>query len=88
VLAVAHLFHPWIGGTERQALKLARTLVDQGIDVRIVTLPPPFVGEGGGRVRVGQRARTRGLERLSPVNSAAISFRSPSLISRRSAPGR
>lgn len=37
VLAVARLFHPWVGGTERQALKLARTLVDQGVDVRIVT---------------------------------------------------
>jgi glycosyltransferase involved in cell wall biosynthesis len=37
VVAVARLFHPWIGGTERQALKLARTLVDQGGDVRIVT---------------------------------------------------
>jgi glycosyltransferase involved in cell wall biosynthesis len=34
---VVRLFHPWIGGTERQALKLSRALADAGYDVRIVT---------------------------------------------------
>jgi len=37
VVAIARLFHPWIGGTERQALKLAHALVDLGVDVRVVT---------------------------------------------------
>ncbi len=34
---VVRLFHPWVGGTERQAQTLARTLIGRGIDVRIVT---------------------------------------------------
>jgi glycosyltransferase involved in cell wall biosynthesis len=37
VLMVVRLFHPWIGGTERQALKLSRALAAAGSDVRIVT---------------------------------------------------
>lgn len=37
VLMVVRLFHPWIGGTERQAHKLARALIERGADVRIVT---------------------------------------------------
>lgn len=37
VLMVVRLFHPWIGGTERQAHKLARALIEHGVDVRIVT---------------------------------------------------
>jgi L-malate glycosyltransferase len=34
---VARLFHPWVGGTERQAQTLARRLADRGTDVRVVT---------------------------------------------------
>jgi glycosyltransferase involved in cell wall biosynthesis len=34
---VSRLFHPWVGGMERQALKLARALVGDGVEVRIVT---------------------------------------------------
>lgn len=34
---VVRLFSPWIGGTERQAHKLARQLIRQGHDVRLVT---------------------------------------------------
>ena len=37
VLMVVRLFHPWVGGTERQAHKLARALIERGVDVRIVT---------------------------------------------------
>jgi glycosyltransferase involved in cell wall biosynthesis len=37
VLMVVRLFHPWIGGTERQAHKLARALTEQGVDVQLVT---------------------------------------------------
>jgi len=37
VMMVSRLFFPWIGGTERQAQKLAGALVEQGIDVRILT---------------------------------------------------
>ena len=37
VLMVVRLFHPWVGGTERQAHSLARALVERGHDVRIVT---------------------------------------------------
>lgn len=37
VLMVVRLFHPWIGGTERQAHKLARKLREQGTDVAVVT---------------------------------------------------
>lgn len=37
VLMVTRLFHPWVGGMERQALKLARALADDGVEVRIVT---------------------------------------------------
>ena len=34
---VVRLFHPWVGGTERQAHTLARALIDRGVDVRVVT---------------------------------------------------
>lgn len=37
VVMVVRLFHPWVGGTERQAQTLARRLIDRGVDVRIVT---------------------------------------------------
>lgn len=37
VLMVSRLFHPWIGGTERQAALLARAMIDAGVDVRLVT---------------------------------------------------
>jgi glycosyltransferase involved in cell wall biosynthesis len=37
VVMVVRLFHPWVGGTERQAQTLARRLADRGVDVRIVT---------------------------------------------------
>ncbi|HUP76701.1 MAG TPA: glycosyltransferase family 4 protein [Acidimicrobiales bacterium] len=37
VLMVVRLFHPWVGGTERQAQKLARALADDGTDVQVVT---------------------------------------------------
>ena len=37
VLMVVRLFHPWVGGTERQAHKLARALIERGSDVRVVT---------------------------------------------------
>ena len=34
---VVRLFHPWVGGTERQAHTLARALIDRGVEVRVVT---------------------------------------------------
>lgn len=37
VLMVVRLFHPWVGGTERQALKLAVALRAQGVDATIAT---------------------------------------------------
>ena len=37
VVMVVRLFHPWVGGTERQAQTLARSLAERGIPVRIVT---------------------------------------------------
>jgi L-malate glycosyltransferase len=37
VLMVSRLFHPWVGGMERQALKLARALAEDGVEVRIAT---------------------------------------------------
>ncbi len=37
VLMVVRLFHPWIGGTERQAHTLAAALIDRGVDVQVVT---------------------------------------------------
>jgi L-malate glycosyltransferase len=37
VLMIVRLFHPWVGGTERQAQKLARALLDAGADVQVVT---------------------------------------------------
>jgi glycosyltransferase involved in cell wall biosynthesis len=37
VVMVVRLFHPWIGGTERQAHRLAQHLVKQGVEVRVVT---------------------------------------------------
>lgn len=37
VMMVVRLFYPWIGGTERQAHKLARELVDQQVPVELVT---------------------------------------------------
>jgi glycosyltransferase involved in cell wall biosynthesis len=37
VQMVVRLFHPWVGGTERQAHKLAKALKDKHVDVGIVT---------------------------------------------------
>lgn len=37
VMMVVRLFHPWVGGTERQAHKLARQLIEMGHDVTVVT---------------------------------------------------
>lgn len=37
VMMVVRLFAPWVGGTERQAQKLATTLAAMGVDVRIST---------------------------------------------------
>lgn len=37
VVMVTRLFHPWVGGTERQAHTLAKRLADRGLDVRMVT---------------------------------------------------
>lgn len=37
VLMVVRLFHPWIGGTERQAHKLAAALIDRGVHTTVVT---------------------------------------------------
>jgi glycosyltransferase involved in cell wall biosynthesis len=37
VVMVVRLFLPWIGGTERQAHQLAQRLVEQGVEVRVVT---------------------------------------------------
>lgn len=37
VLFVIRYFHPFVGGTEKQALTLASHLVDKGIDVTILT---------------------------------------------------
>ena len=37
VFMVVRLFYPWIGGTERQAHKLAQQLQEQGVPVEIVT---------------------------------------------------
>jgi glycosyltransferase involved in cell wall biosynthesis len=37
VVMVVRLFHPWVGGTERQAHKLARALIASGVDVQVVT---------------------------------------------------
>lgn len=34
---VVRLFHPWVGGTERQAHKLAREMIESGHVVRVVT---------------------------------------------------
>jgi glycosyltransferase involved in cell wall biosynthesis len=34
---VIRLFSPWVGGTQTQALRLARALRDRGVDVRFVT---------------------------------------------------
>ena len=37
IVMVIRLFTPWRGGTQSQAQRLARALIDQGVDVRIVT---------------------------------------------------
>lgn len=37
VYMVVRLFYPWIGGAERQAHKLAKTLTDKGVEVELVT---------------------------------------------------
>lgn len=37
VLMVVRLFHPWIGGTERQAHKLAAALIDRGVETTVAT---------------------------------------------------
>lgn len=37
VMMVARLFYPWVGGAERQAQKLAQTMVEKGTAVEIVT---------------------------------------------------
>lgn len=37
VLMVVRQYHPWIGGTERQAHKLSTKLIELGVDVRVAT---------------------------------------------------
>jgi len=37
VLMVIRHFYPWVGGAERQAQQLARTLIEKGVEVKIVT---------------------------------------------------
>lgn len=37
VLMVVRQYYPWVGGTERQAEKLSRALIDLGTDVKIIT---------------------------------------------------
>ena len=37
VVMVVRLFHPWIGGTERQAHKLSKALIGRGIPARVVS---------------------------------------------------
>lgn len=37
ILMLVRQFYPWIGGTERQAQKLASQLIEQGISVKVVT---------------------------------------------------
>lgn len=37
VVMVVRLFHPWVGGTERQAHTLARALAKSGVGIEIVT---------------------------------------------------
>jgi glycosyltransferase involved in cell wall biosynthesis len=34
---VTRQFHPWVGGTERQAQQLSTRLIEQGLDVKLVT---------------------------------------------------
>lgn len=34
---IVRLFFPWVGGMERQALKLAKKLIEKGVDVEILT---------------------------------------------------
>jgi glycosyltransferase involved in cell wall biosynthesis len=37
VLMVVRLFFPWIGGTERQAMRLAKELITEGLQVEVLT---------------------------------------------------
>jgi glycosyltransferase involved in cell wall biosynthesis len=37
ILMVVRLFYPWLGGTQRQAHRLAKELIDRGVQVRLVT---------------------------------------------------
>jgi glycosyltransferase involved in cell wall biosynthesis len=37
ILMLTRQFYPWAGGTERQAQKLSRELIRQGVDVKVVT---------------------------------------------------
>jgi glycosyltransferase involved in cell wall biosynthesis len=37
VLMVVRLFYPWLGGTQRQAHRLAKELINRGVQARIVT---------------------------------------------------
>ena len=37
VLMVVRQYYPWVGGTERQAEKLSRALIDLGADVKVIT---------------------------------------------------
>jgi glycosyltransferase involved in cell wall biosynthesis len=37
VLMVIRLFYPWLGGTQRQAHRLAKELIDRGVQVHLVT---------------------------------------------------
>ena len=37
VMMVVRLYHPWVGGTERQAHKLSAELIRRGLDVQVVT---------------------------------------------------
>jgi glycosyltransferase involved in cell wall biosynthesis len=37
VLMIVRQFYPWVGGTERQAQKIAAKLIELGVDVKLVT---------------------------------------------------
>jgi glycosyltransferase involved in cell wall biosynthesis len=37
VMMVVRLFYPWLGGTQRQAHRLARELIDRGVQVHLLT---------------------------------------------------
>ena len=37
ILMIVRQFFPWLGGTEKQAQKLASELINMGVDVKVVT---------------------------------------------------